>query len=329
LKEIPSVPIASNDPRRQIRGFTLIELLVVISIIAVLIALLLPAVQSAREAARRAQCINNMKQLGLALHNYQSVHEQFPIGVYRDPTTGLNLPSGYKATFVVGLLSFIEQTNLFSSYNMNLLFNATANSTTRLTRIQAFLCPSDEAQIFNQVSGTTFVPMDMKGSYGLNWGINTYWDQGFGDGKVAAPFYMSYGARFAAITDGTSNTLAMMEMRQAPSPNGNPPAIDRRARLWNDDSVNYQISTHIGPNSRAPDYGVCVNDPGNGLPCLTNLSSGDSRSFYMGSRSRHPGGVNVLLCDGSVRFTKDTIGMSVWQAISTMNAGEVLSSDQY
>jgi len=323
------VLVPSQGPRRGARGFTLIELLVVIAIIAVLIALLLPAVQAAREAARRAQCINNLKQLGIALHNYASAHDQFPIGVYRVPATGLNLPNGYKATFVVGILSFIEQGALFSSYNMNLLFNTPDNATTRLSTIKVYQCPSDEPQVFNQASGSTFVPMDVKGSYGLNWGVNNYWDQGQGNGRAAAPFYMGYGARFAAITDGTSNTLAMMEMRQAPSPNGNPPAVDRRARLWNDDSINYQVSTHIGPNSRAPDFGVCVNDLARGLPCTTDTNSADSLGFYMGSRSRHPGGVNVLFCDGSVRFIKDSIALTVWQALSTMNGGEVISSDQY
>jgi prepilin-type N-terminal cleavage/methylation domain-containing protein/prepilin-type processing-associated H-X9-DG protein len=329
LKEILPLQIASKGQRRPVRGFTLIELLVVIAIIAVLIALLLPAVQAAREAARRAQCLNNLKQLGIALHNYSGVHEQFPIGVYRVPSTGLNLPNGYKAVFVVGILSYIEQGNLFSSYNMNLLFNVADNATTRLTAISVYQCPSDVSQIFNQASGTTFVPMDVKGSYGLNWGVNNYWDQGLGNGVTAAPFYMGYGARFSAITDGTSNTLAMMEMRQAPSPNGNPQAIDRRARLWNDDSVNYQISTLLGPNSRSPDFGVCVNDLAQSLPCNSDINSADSRSFYMGSRSRHPGGVNVLFCDGSVRFAKDSIGLPIWKALSTMNGNEVISSDQY
>ena len=323
------MPSEKAPARPRPRGFTLIELLVVIAIIAVLIALLLPAVQSAREAARRIQCVNNMKQLGLALHNYSSTHEQFPIGVYRVPSTGLNLPNGYKAVFVVGILSYIEQGNLYASYNMNLLFNNAANATTRLTTIAAYNCPSDIPQVFNQVSGSTFVPMDVKGSYGLNWGTNHYWDQGLGNGQAAAPFYMGYGARFAAITDGTSNTLAMMEMRQAPSPNGNPPTIDRRARLWNDDSINYQISTRLAPNSRQPDYGVCVDDPGQALPCLPDTNSANALTFYMGARGRHPGGVNSLFCDGSVRFVKDSVALNVWQALSTMNRGEVISADQY
>jgi prepilin-type processing-associated H-X9-DG protein len=121
----------------------------------------------------------------------------------------------------------------------------------------------------------------------------------------------------------------MMEMRQAPSPNGSPPAIDRRGRLWNDDSSNYQVSTRLTPNSRLPDYGVCVSDPVQGIPCINDTNSADALTFYMTARSRHPGGVNGLFCDGSVHFFKDTIGLPVWKALSTMNAGEVISSDQY
>ncbi len=314
---------------RQRNAFTLIELLVVIAIIGVLIALLLPAVQAAREAARRAQCSNNLKQLGLALHNYLSVFDQFPMGVLRNPANGLLVNSaGYRMPFVVSLLAYYEQGSALNSYNMNLSFNLADNSTTRLTKLAVYQCPSDESQLFNQVSGGNLIPFDMKGNYGLNWGTNTYWDQGAGNGQWNAPFYMSYGAKVAGITDGTSNTLAMMEMRQTPSPNtGN--VTDRRARLWNDDSACYQISTHFGPNSRLPDYGVCFNDLGRSLPCINDTNSANALSFYMGARSRHPGGVNGLLCDGSVHFFKDTINLGVWQALSTSRGGEVVSSDAY
>jgi len=317
-------------------AFTLIELLVVIAIIAVLIALLLPAVQAAREAARRMQCVNNLKQLGLALHNYQSVNDRFPIGVARNPLTGLNvldpitgLASNFKQPFVVGLLPYYEQQSAFNAYNMNLLFNTADNLTTRTIRLLIYQCPSDTPQVFGQLAGAANDPRDPKGNYGVNWGMKDYWDQGMGTKVAAAPFYMGYGAKFADITDGTSNTLAMMEMRQAPSPNGTPQAVDRRGRLWNDDSACYQVSTRFGPNSRLPDQSVCVHDPAQGLPCINNTDSSQSLTFYMGARSRHPGGVNGLLCDGSVRFFKDSIGLPPWQALSTMRSGEVISSDQF
>ena len=308
----------------------MIELLVVIAIIAVLIGLLLPAVQAAREAARRAQCVNNMKQLGLALHNYHDVHNRFPMGTIRNPANGLFVDNtGYRQPFVVTLLPYYEQANAYNAYNMNLIFNTPANSTTRLIWLDIYQCPSDERQMFNQLTAGVAVPIDTKGNYGLNWGTTAYWNQGAGNGQKVAPFYMGYGANFADITDGTSSTLAMLEMRQAPSPNGSPPAVDRRGRLWNEDSATYQVSTRFGPNSRLPDYGLCVNDTARGLPCLNDTDSTKSLTFYMGARSRHPGGVNGLFCDGSVHFFKDSIGLAPWQALSTMNGGEVISSDQY
>ncbi|AGA31029.1 DUF1559 domain-containing protein [Singulisphaera acidiphila] len=322
-------------PSRR-NAFTLIELLVVIAIIAVLIALLLPAVQAAREAARRMQCVNNLKQLGLALHNYHGVNERFPIGVGRNPLTGLGMidpitgqVSTFKQPFVVGLLPYYEQQSAYNAYNMNLVFNTADNLTTRTIRLAIYQCPSDTPQVFGQLAGAANDPRDPKGNYGPNWGMKEYWDQGQGTKVAAAPFYMGYGASFAEVTDGTSNTLAMLEMRQTPSPSGNPQATDRRGRLWNDDSACYQVSTRFGPNSRLPDLSVCVHDPAQGIPCINDTNSANSLTFYMGARSRHPGGVNGLLCDGSVRYFKDSIGLAPWQGLSTMRGGEVISSDQY
>src|SRR5215212_8100469 len=145
------------------RGFTLIELLVVIAIIAVLIALLLPAVQAAREAARRAQCLNNLKQLGLALHNYHSVHESLPIGsLGHDPVTMLYPTPVYRQPYVVALMPHYEQAGLYNSYNYALIFNTVQNTTTRLTWIAVYQCPSDSSEMFNQASGSSFVPFDTK-----------------------------------------------------------------------------------------------------------------------------------------------------------------------
>ncbi|MDG3007888.1 DUF1559 domain-containing protein [Paludisphaera mucosa] len=315
--------------RKSRSGFTLIELLVVIAIIAVLIALLLPAVQAAREAARRMQCTNNLKQLGLALHNYHDVHGQFPMGAQgRNPVTGLyDMAFPNRQPFVVALLPFYEQGNLYSSYNASVGFNLGDNLTTRLIPISAYQCPSDQTQIFHQTVAGVLIDFEVKGNYGLNWGTSTYWDQGMGNGRQAAPFYIGYGARIAAVTDGTSNTLAMTEMLQAPSPAGPSSVIDRRARLWNDDSAGYTLMTRFGPNSRLPDFSTCYNDPAKGLPCTNNTVT--SNDFYMGARSRHPGGVVGLLCDGSVRYFKDSVNIPTWMALSTSNGGEVISSDAY
>jgi prepilin-type N-terminal cleavage/methylation domain-containing protein/prepilin-type processing-associated H-X9-DG protein len=304
-------------------GFTLIELLVVIAIIAVLISLLLPAVQSAREAARRAQCVNNLKQLGLSLHNYHDTQGRFPMGaVGRSQTTGV-YPAGvqYRQPFCIAVYPYLEQGTIYSTYNANLLFNAVENATTRLVRVASWSCPSDQSYLFNDGGTFPTAVMDHKGSYGVNWGPTNFWN----GGQRNSPFWIEYGASIGEITDGTSNTLAMMEMIQTPQTNGQTP-IDRRARLWNDDAGCYQLTAGLTPNSSAPDIAQCRPHPELKAPCATST---DSLSFIIASRSKHPGGVNTLMCDGSVRFMKNTVNLLTWQGLSTSRGGEVLSADSY
>ncbi|WP_406697778.1 DUF1559 domain-containing protein [Singulisphaera sp. Ch08] len=294
-------------------GFTLIELLVVIAIIAVLIALLLPAVQAAREAARRIQCTNNMKQLGLALHNYHDVHGRFAPG-----SIDVTNPGGYeyRQPFITSLLPFVEQGNLSNSYNFNLSFQTNPNSTTRSARVNVFNCPSDQQVVFvNSTGGAT----DVKGSYGINWGQNTY-----ADPILAAPFALNYGASMAELTDGTSQTFLMAELIQTPQPAGQPAnTIDRRGRVWSEQPSSHQISARLAPNSQAPDYGACW--VAFKAPC--NRNAGNGPNHYIASRSVHPGGVNVLLGDGSIRFIKDSISLPTWRALSSRAGGEVISGD--
>jgi len=293
----------------------LIELLVVIAIIAVLIALLLPAVQSAREAARRIQCTNNLKQLGLALHNYHDVHGRFAPGSIQ-----VDLPNGYsyRQPFITSLLPFMEQGNLTNSFNFNLSFQENQNNTTRAARVNVFDCPSDQQVVFVNNGGTV---TDVKGNYGVNWGQNTYKDQ-----VLPAPFALNYGASMAEITDGTSLTLLLSEVIQTPHPPGQPVSvIDRRGRVWSDQPSSHQVSTRLGPNSQVPDYGACWPEPK--APC--NRNTGDGPNHYLASRSLHPGGVNALFGDGSVHFVKDSISLASWRALSSRAGGEVLSGDSY
>jgi prepilin-type N-terminal cleavage/methylation domain-containing protein/prepilin-type processing-associated H-X9-DG protein len=305
-----------DDRMNTRQGFTLIELLVVIAIIAVLIALLLPAVQSAREAARRAQCINNVKQLGLALHNYHDVHGRFAPGSIQ-----VSNPTAYRQPFITSLLPFLEQGNLTATFNFNLSFHHDSNETTRSSRVSVFDCPSDQKVVFTNNGGSV---TDVKGSYGVNWGQNTYGDQ-----ILPAPFALNYGASLAEITDGTSNTFLMAELIQLPHPVGQPvETIDRRGRVWSDQPSSHQISTRNGPNAQIPDYGACWHaTDARKAPC--NRNTGDGPNHFIASRSRHPGGVNVLLGDGSVRFIKDSISLTTWKALSSRAGGEVISSDSY
>ena len=306
------------DERVASYGFTLIELLVVIAIIAILVALLLPAVQQAREAARRSACRNNMKQLGLALNNYSDVHGRFPPGMIgKDPYTDKTVSN--RTPCVVMILPYLDQASRFDAWNHEADFpSQIKNFPTLLTVYQ---CPSDNSLTMAKSGGQGQNEGDHKGSYGLNWGIHEYAEQapGVPPGSQFAPFHISYGAQFRDITDGTSTTFAMLEIRQAPSEIGQPK--DRRGRIWNTASCTSQVSNRYTPNSDMGDRGVCFNSPNLGLPCVKDVPDGDD---FMVSRSRHVGGVHALFCDGAVRFVSDSIDLSVLQATSSIGGSEVV-----
>jgi prepilin-type N-terminal cleavage/methylation domain-containing protein len=328
---------------RTRRGFTLIELLVVIAIIGVLIALLLPAVQSAREAARNAQCKNNMKQIGLALHNYLSTHATFPPFAV--------LPRGRTSqpwSIHARLLPFMEQAALANLINWNSDFEFPSKPTVAAMRIAMFMCPSEINDRARPTATLTYYPLN----YGFNEGTWFIYDpvsDSAGDGAFAP------NRAFApsAITDGLSNTLGAADVRayqpnlwdtRLPATVGtNPPNVPTEVRPfltagtfdynghteWVEGDVHETgLTTTFTPGVGIPYASVVA--PGQPPVQIDFTSMRDGESITVPTyaavtaRSYHPGSVNAMLMDGSVRPVKSTIALQVWRAIGTRGGGETV-----
>jgi len=379
------------------RGFTLIELLVVIAIIAVLIALLLPAVQMAREAARRSSCTNNLKQLGLAVHNYESVNQCIPLGsLYPCPAQNANVGVDMCWSFGVApqlsILQFIEQGAMYSAYNVgagnfgpqppqsNGPTNWWANTTIFNMQVGVYLCPSDQRLLKQPI--TNYVasmggPMLLYGYSGTFVPLNP-WSQLTGAGQytpITYPMSQNNGViGFQGVTDGLSNTALWSEAVSGSNlpiqagtgkinelrtffqagtqnnfntlpvgiPNGVTSFLAQcnslqigtlgntttpRGLYWQVSHpyyANYSMYNHVGaPNSRQ----------------CSNVSSGvgGAAAFFPGldvygtspPTSFHQGGVNVTMCDGSVRFIKDSTNLYTWWAIGTRAANEPINSNAF
>jgi prepilin-type N-terminal cleavage/methylation domain-containing protein/prepilin-type processing-associated H-X9-DG protein len=312
-------------------GFTLIELLVVIAIIAVLIALLLPAVQAAREAARRSQCVNNLKQIGLAMHNYESANGSFAPG-----RKGCCF-----GTWVVFILPYVEQTGGFNAWNFCegpgnepaggiFRYSGVGNRTVVKIRMNSYTCPSDQPA---EPNGTTGIKSH---SYAVNYGQTSNAQPATLNGVpfVGAPFSDIQSAAnggsttsqggttgFRDFTDGSSNTMMVGEVIMGQGQDF------RGYSHWGDASG---FETYLAPNSpdfdRVYDAAYWKYPFQNNPPAATSTSTNPN---MFASRSRHPGGVNVVFCDGSVKFVKNTISIATWRAISSTKGGEVISADAY
>jgi prepilin-type N-terminal cleavage/methylation domain-containing protein/prepilin-type processing-associated H-X9-DG protein len=347
--------------RTRSRGFTLIELLVVIAIIGVLIALLLPAVQAAREAARRAQCVNNLKQIGLGMHNYHDANNCLPPGV----------KGCCWGTWLVFLLPYVEQQNLFNAWNSYgndrtegmfgtiHRYAGVTNATVTASRVNVYYCPSDPNNrvltgIGPTIGTTTFFTTSQ--NYVVNFGntITTqppiYQVNGVNYPFLGAPFTdvgspdadittgvqqggVSGNTPFSAITDGLSNTLMTSEILIWPKPASN---YDLRGFSWW--GYGCQFTGWNPPNSTLFDVMQSLSYCGTPVNPLCTVASGslNASGVYSGglgmtlaARSKHPGGVNAGMCDGSVKFVKNTVNPFVWRALSSSQGGEVISSDAY
>ena len=354
--------------QRAIGGFTLIELLVVIAIIAVLISLLLPAVQAAREAARRIQCTNNLKQLGLALHNYvDSVNALPPAAQGGYAHVYMNY-SGYSF-----LLSYIEQSSAYNVFNFSLNtggdfpiegWSQWGNSTAYTLQFGAFLCPSNRAagEVGSTSSYGWTVDKAAVTDYLFNGGAGRYVVRGYGETNRLGPFGFDSATRLAEIQDGASNTFLMGEGAGGNARNkfyasgtknrvclplasydpAAPVYYDNlmfmaygRSRTWKQGDVTARIigglvARTVDSVGNAYALNDCAAESNTSLfdlpPGAPYPNPGQSLPNF---RSTHPGATNFLFGDGTVRSIKDSIAPSVYQALSTMNAGEVVSSDAF
>jgi prepilin-type N-terminal cleavage/methylation domain-containing protein/prepilin-type processing-associated H-X9-DG protein len=320
-------------------GFTLIELMVVIAIIAVLIALLLPAVQAAREAARRIQCVNNLKQLGLALHNYHDAMLVLPPG-YIAASSFINGETDTSPgwSWASMILPQLDQSPLYASINVSLPVQAAANATAVQTSLLGFLCPSDQVQgpTFPVTDGfgntvTTVAPSSYAASCGDNPSDTAFGYDNLGDGRGL--FFRDSSIRIAAITDGTSQTVMLEE------------------RAWGNAEGTWTGAVAGGYIQRGPFNPCPGSDDATYLaPCLVlahchfiNTNS-DTDSGLDDASSFHPGGANMLFADGSVHFlrsitfdagvnadgsTRYTPSCLIFQALATRALGEVISADSY
>lgn len=292
------------------RGFTLVELLVVIAIIGVMVGLLLPAVQAAREAARRMQCSNNLKQIGLALHNYHDSYKRFPLG--HSMGTASSDHTLLRGSWIKGLLGYIELQSVYDMFDHNSAWWEPGNQPVRALKLEGFVCPSDvEAEIFN-----TAYDFGFRGNYAGNSGIGMYRREYRPSAQdqliVKGPFTHNFSAKFGDLTDGTSNTAAVTEIRKTRE-------NDSRGALFAD-SGTVQYTHDYVPNELVADVTErCFSKPD--LPCTGGGANGPHR---LTARSQHPGGVNLLLFDGSVKFVSETVNRAVWQAAASMDGKEVV-----
>ena len=316
-------PLASFKSPPDSYGFTLVELLVVIAIIGILIALLLPAVQAAREAARRMQCSNNLKQIGLAMLNYENTYQSLPYGA-----------NGNDYSWAVAILPYAEQQNMSDDYDTTQNCMSGGNLIILQTRFPFYSCPSDSPQVCpamgnvalcnyvanngNTASGDVY---DMALTYnGIEFGRAPFLTTGYRE----AGYPPHPPIKLQEISDGLSNTMLASETVQGVTTSGHP---DIHGFSWN--GITSAFMTYLPPNAAEPDIGHNFDWfwPKNPLnPPLVLTTDG---KITFAARSRHAGGVSAVFGDGAVAFISNDIYLETWRAISTSQGQEVVDNNAY
>ncbi len=309
-------------------GFTLVELLVVITIIGILIALLLPAVQAAREAGRRAQCSNNLHQIGVALHNFACQYGKLPPGINSKVRFSYDYANGsYEWVYLLHfLMPYMEQDSYYAAIHgprfdlNNPWYKPDQWAGVPQLSFPMLLCPSDGYGEDKMDWGPGYTFHVPKTNYlGVFSGLND--GDALSDGVPArrAAFCYHRGRGLQEIEDGASHTMAVAEYLRGVSAN------DNRGDFWTNRAGCQTLFVTLGPNSTAPDnicYQFCPDggspsDSSLDLPCV----AGGDDANYASPRSRHPGGVNATFCDGSVRFLQDAIDTATWQSLGWIADG--------
>ena len=334
------------------RGFTLIELMVVITILGVLVALLLPAVQSAREAARRMQCVNNLKQLGLAVQNYSGVNGALPPAAATGPEWSNNF------SMKARVLPFMERASLFDALNTSFFQESAQNATTLTTIVETFLCPADgNLPCGTYAVGGSGARQIGYTSYPNNLGTTPTNNGGrydgpayfMGAGGVPSVAALAATVTLADITDGTSSTALWGEMVRgrngstSPGPNQvylmsiHPPGNNANAPLVTYLNACEAATALAGFDYKGRIWGTDYAAQGGGYSHIMTpnrkacLFQGQTQpleysAVCVGASSFHPGGVNVGFLDGSVRPVRDGVHRQVWWAIATKAGGEVIEA---
>ncbi len=315
-----SVPSRLSNSSGKSHGFTLVELLVVIGIVGVLVAMLLPAVQAAREAARKTVCMSQLKQIGLGLSNYHSTYGHLPAASIRPSDRVDNARDDLRSTWAIAILPMIEQQSLSQLYDQKRNTSDEAFAEFRETNVPTYLCPTDTFQtsIFQPFSGTRYA----RGNYGANFGSASWGERFWKDSQYTGVMSQNTRMRISHISDGASQTVAVGELRSHPA-------------FWD----NRGVWAHPAPG--ASSLGLDCNRGCQGINSDTKHESipycgsswgelgcraQNSYESNAAPRSLHPGGAFLLRCDGAVHFTSDQVDIVVLTAQFTSRNQDVFES---